>query len=152
VPDSMVQQGGDQSGEEDEDVDHATSTVASRTGVSPRCTSTLTSTGPARSGTGEAKTVTPRPLTVCLAMIAPPSAWHQTTASNVNAKKTDCRRGTVIKARIFKARLSPYRKSDKLLVHHHSAHFHGLEDNPNARRVKGCGKHTPWKEGGESPA
>ena len=74
MPDSMAQHGGVHSGEEDGEADQATSTVASSTVLSPSWTSTLTSTGPARSGAGEAKTVRPRPLMVCLARIAPPSA------------------------------------------------------------------------------
>jgi hypothetical protein len=57
VRDSIVQHGGSQSAEESEFARQEISTSASRTGFSPFCTKTLTSTGPARSGAGEAKTV-----------------------------------------------------------------------------------------------
>ena len=69
--------------------------------------------------------------------------------SDLQVALANCRRGTVIGALIFKARLSPYCKSGKLLMHH-SAHLHGLKDNPNPRGIKCRGEHTPWKEGGES--
>lgn len=78
----MLQQGGIHSAEVEATEDQETSTAAFKTGclVASSCTSTLTSTGPARSGTGEAKTVMSRPLRDCRATMAPPSARQKPTA------------------------------------------------------------------------
>ncbi len=60
----MLQQGGIQAGEDEDEGDQAISTFASRIAVLSFCTRTLMSAGPARSGCGEAKTVMSRSLTV----------------------------------------------------------------------------------------